>query len=1164
VGATKVQSINNSSLINTNNNLISNGNFTLDSTGVITTSYGTTIAANSSGKFIDGWQYGLTGVGSVRYQKVQNSSMTSGGAIRCIIVSPIPNTNTTDYMRVFAQTIYLKNLLTISNVPATLPVNNLTLNLQFKFKANIVGIYPIALRRVNSAGTTQECYVTLFNYTISGATQTVTKAIEIRNGSTQGDMYYLDIAFSSNNVLYFYYTTSARYLDSWKPWEILTSQSAVPWYNTIGNYVELGDVSLTLDNNIINNGSFISDSILYNGDKYAATGIYNPNSTLPLIIPNQTEIIDGWTTSNGGGTWTLGLPFLNSNGDSPWYSVVWSPELTLFCAISSPGAANYRAMTSSDGINWTLRNTSAAGDYNWAGLCWSPEKTLFVAVSYSASNTKNVMTSPDGVTWTSRTTPAYALYSVCWSKETTLFCAVGNNAVMTSPDATTWTYRAAAPNTTNTWLSVCWTPDIKINQADAGVFVAVGSGTSGYRVMTSPDGSNWTRRSTPADLNWRSVCYSPDLKLFCAVADSGTTNACIMTSPDAVNWTLRTAPSSNQWKSICWSSELLTFCAVSLTGTGNRVMVSADGVTWTSMNSGTDLNYHSVCWSPAQHKFVAVATTSLSAGTSRTMYFNGMSGAYQLQMIQQTPYAISDSTKYAMRAVVRKVPTFDSVTYWHVFRTYTNDVFYTSGHNKFRTENFALSFDFLSNITGTSTFTVSIQTLSYSYSYVTTFTYTGPGTQRISITIPYPNTFSNFDSSNRQLSIGIATGIVVTTTTTLNAWQSGSYWTAPTGVTQWWNTVGNWIQIANVNMVDVNAIKQTGDPRPPLQLSTLYDGANMSVSGNMSTTGYIQPSAGQGNNGIIFPLNPGGGGGGDSASIKYWAFSGENCCLEIALANDSADFTRLWVPNYSVVQIGTPSYYHINNFPLYNSNGQQAIAFSWEGYLISSGRGFLFGANGTAYGGGWAVNSDIRIKKNIRDLDDLECLQLLRRIKPVQYQLILDDAVPVYGFIAQNINSVLPYAVDLRNGFIPNLLCNGVLTKDANSVTLTLSQAISSETWDSIKEGLSVKFKDIDTGSYHQAKINSKNLESLSLNIELHNTGTITFPSQVFVEGTEVDDFEYIDKNAIFTVATAAVQELDREIQSLTAQLQTATQQIQILTQFIQSKFPDFNPSGTP
>ena len=85
--------------------------------------------------------------------------------------------------------------------------------------------------------------------------------------------------------------------------------------------------------------------------------------------------------------------------------------------------------------------------------------------------------------------------------------------------------------------------------------------------------SNWTIRTSAADNLWYSVCWSPELTLFVAVAFSGTGNR-VMTSPDGINWTIRTSAADNNWVSVCWSPELTLFVAVAYTGTGNRVMTS--------------------------------------------------------------------------------------------------------------------------------------------------------------------------------------------------------------------------------------------------------------------------------------------------------------------------------------------------------------------------------------------------------------------------------------------------------------------------------------------------------------------------------------------------------------------------------------------------------------
>src|SRR3990172_2689119 len=49
-------------------------------------------------------------------------------------------------------------------------------------------------------------------------------------------------------------------------------------------------------------------------------------------------------------------------------------------------------------------------------------------------------------------------------------------------------------------------------------------------------------------------------QLVCAGGNSG------------INWTIRTSAADNNWRSVCWSPELGLFAAVAISGTGNRVM----------------------------------------------------------------------------------------------------------------------------------------------------------------------------------------------------------------------------------------------------------------------------------------------------------------------------------------------------------------------------------------------------------------------------------------------------------------------------------------------------------------------------------------------------------------------------------------------------------------
>ena len=174
-----------------------------------------------------------------------------------------------------------------------------------------------------------------------------------------------------------------------------------------------------------------------------------------------------------------------------------------------------------------------------------------------------------------------------------------------------WSGRSQGVDSNN-WTSICWSPEL-------GIFVAVAE-TGNNRVMTSHNGTTWTSISGGVELNsWNSVCWSPELRIFVAVAIEGTTNNRAMTSSNGTTWTsISGGVELNKWFSVCWSPERGIFVAVASDG-NNRVMTSSNGTSWTSISGGVELNsWSSVCWSPELGIFVAVASNGTTNNRAMT------------------------------------------------------------------------------------------------------------------------------------------------------------------------------------------------------------------------------------------------------------------------------------------------------------------------------------------------------------------------------------------------------------------------------------------------------------------------------------------------------------------------------------------------------------------
>ena len=165
----------------------------------------------------------------------------------------------------------------------------------------------------------------------------------------------------------------------------------------------------------------------------------------------------------------------------------------------------------------------------------------------------------------------------------------------------TWTTRASAID--GEWASVCWSPELSL-------FCAVGESA----VMISYDGVNWITGNGPAIFYpWSSVCWSPELGLFCAVITNFSDD--VMTSPDGTNWTVVNTGFGNitRWYSVCWSPELGLFCAVGFADIG-YIMTSSDGANWTLQYIGNEEDVLlSICWSPELSIFCVVGNNAMTS-----------------------------------------------------------------------------------------------------------------------------------------------------------------------------------------------------------------------------------------------------------------------------------------------------------------------------------------------------------------------------------------------------------------------------------------------------------------------------------------------------------------------------------------------------------------------
>ena len=209
----------------------------------------------------------------------------------------------------------------------------------------------------------------------------------------------------------------------------------------------------------------------------------------------------------------------------------------------------------------------------------------------------------------------------------------------------------------------------------------------------------------------------------------------------------------------------------------------------------------------------------------------------------------------------------------------------------------------------------------------------------------------------------------------------------------------------------------------------------------------------------------------------------------------------------------------------------------------------IYSQNFMMAGQGFVSVSDQRIKKDIIEIEDGESLSILRQIEPKRYRYIDEykrGTDYVYGFIAQQVRGVLPAASGLVKDFIPSIMTSATVSYDSTNDITTVTLV------DNKQHNL--------TSENSNSRVRFFDENDMNTDLELHEivSGDIFKVKgelkgvNTFVYGVEVDDFHTLNKDAIFTVAVAALQEVDRQLQeekqkvsNLETELATLQQQYQ-------------------
>ncbi len=175
--------------------------------------------------------------------------------------------------------------------------------------------------------------------------------------------------------------------------------------------------------------------------------------------------------------------------------------------------------------------------------------------------------------------------------------------------------------------------------------------------------------------------------------------------------------------------------------------------------------------------------------------------------------------------------------------------------------------------------------------------------------------------------------------------------------------------------------------------------------------------------------------------------------------------------------------------------------------------------------------SDARIKNIQNRIDTAEALDKINQLQVTQYTYkdwLQKGTAPKTGLIAQEVEKILPSAVNQTANYIPNIMqipyafCVDTLK---NTISINLEKPIS------LKKGDKIRLYNRATAIESEVNI-----------IDAYNF-ECTIPTQLktddlFVYGTEVSDFRSVDYDQLHTLSVGAIQQLSKENKALEVRIQ--------------------------
>jgi hypothetical protein len=199
-------------------------------------------------------------------------------------------------------------------------------------------------------------------------------------------------------------------------------------------------------------------------------------------------------------------------------------------------------------------------------------------------------------------------------------------------------------------------------------------------------------------------------------------------------------------------------------------------------------------------------------------------------------------------------------------------------------------------------------------------------------------------------------------------------------------------------------------------------------------------------------------------------------------------------------------------------------------------------------GGEINISSDARIKQNIEYVDPVYALNCIRNINPAAFNYKFDNRTEI-GFIAQEVEKIIPSAVNLQPEYLTDIYCYGTVNKITdNSCEIVLEKKINKGNFTFPND---IKFTKGGTINNKCGLMDIVNDNTLIIEVNLDD---VVDNGRVFVYGTATPDFRTLTKNTIYTYSVAALKQVDIEMQELKKENQLLKERVDFLELFIKEE----------